>query len=180
MLSIDATRLLLGVLLLLLGRRLFWLFVGAVGFVGGLQLSERVLPGRPDDVVIVFSLVVGLVAAVLAVVLRRFALAVAGFLAGGYLLMQLLAATAQGAPATAGDLAPWVVFAVGGLIGAVLMNLLFDWTLILLSAMSGAALICECVHGVNTQIMTAIFTALAILGVLAQAGLIRRRGLAPD
>ena len=175
MLSIDATRLLLGVLLLLLGRRLFWLFVGAVGFVGGLRLSEHFLPGRPDDVVIVFSLVVGLIAAVLAVALRRLALGAAGFLAGGYLLMQLLATTVQSAPAAPGDLAPWAVFLVGGLVGAVLMNVLFDWTLIVLSAMGGAALICECVHGLNTQIMTAIFTALAILGVLAQAGFIRRR-----
>ena len=175
MLSIDATRLLLGVLLLLLGRRLFWLFVGAVGFVAGLRLSEHLLPGKPDDVVIVFSLVVGLIAAVLAVVLRRIALAAAGFLAGGYLLMQLLAAAGQAAPGPTGDLAPWVVFAVGGLIGAVLMNVLFDWTLIILSAVGGAALICECVHNVNGQIITAIFTALAILGVLAQAGFIRRR-----
>ena len=178
MLSIDATRLLLGVLLLLLGRRLFWLFVGAVGFVAGLRLSEQILPGRPDDVVIVFSLVVGLVAAVLAVVLRRLALAAAGFLAGGYLLMQLLAVTVQNSHQAAGGLAPWMVFLVGGVIGAVLMNVLFDWTLIILSAMGGAALVCECVHGVNTQIMTAVFTTLAILGVLAQSGLIRRRGTA--
>ena len=180
MLSIDAARLLLGLLLLLLGRHLFWLFVGVVGFVSGLRLSEHLLPGRADDVVIVFSLVVGLMAAVLAVALRRIALAAAGFLAGGYLLMQLLAATAQGVPATAGDLAPWVVFVVGGLIGAVLMNLLFDWTLILLSALGGAGLICECIHGVNAQFMTAIFTGVAILVVLAQAGLIRRRGRARD
>lgn len=178
MLSIDATRILLGILLLLLGRRLFWLFVGVVGFVGGLQLAERILPGRKDDVVIVFSLVCGLVAAGLAVALRRVALAVAGFLAGGYLLVELLAVTAQNAAQTAGGLAPWAVFLVGGLLGAVLMNVVFDWTLIVLSAMGGAALICECIHGLNGQFTTAIFTALAILGILAQAGLIRRRGQA--
>ncbi len=176
MLSIDATRLLLGVLLLLLGRRLFWLFVGVVGFVGGLRLSEHLLPGRPDDVVIVFSIVVGLISAVLAITLRKLALGVAGFLAGGYLLMQLLAVTVETAPPAAGGLAPWMVFVVGGLVGAVLMNAVFGWTLIILSSIGGAALICECVHGLNSQIMTAIFTALAILGVLAQSGLIRRRG----
>ena len=175
MLSIDATRLLLGALLLLLGRRLFWLFVGAVGFVGGVHLAERLLPGRPEDVVIVFAIVVGLIAAVLAVVLRRLALGAAGFLAGGYLLMQLLAATVQASPDYHGSLAPWLLFLVGGLVGAVLMNLVFDWTLILLSAVGGAYLICMCIHGLNSQFMTAIFTALTLLGVLAQAGLIRRR-----
>ena len=185
MLSIDATRILLGILLLFLGRRLFWLFVGVVGFVAGLRLAEQMLPGRPDEVVIVFSLVVGLAAAVLAIALRKIALALAGFLAGGYLLLQLLAATTgtqalavAGGPEAVqagGQIAPWVVFIVGGLIGAVLMNVVFDWTLIFLSALGGSALICQCIHGVGAQIITIIFTTLTILGVLSQAGLIRRR-----
>lgn len=175
MLSIEATRILLGTLLLLLGRRLFWLFVGAVGFVAGTQVADRFLPGQPENTVIVFSLVVGLVSAVLAVALRRVALGIAGFLAGGYLLTQTLAATAQPVPPGTENLAPWVLFLVGGLVGAVLMNVLFDWTLIVLSALGGAVLICKCIHGLNEQLMTAIFTTLTILGVLAQAGLIRRR-----
>ena len=179
MLSIDATRILLGTLLLLLGRRLFWLFVGVVGFVGGLQLAERVLPGQSEDVVIVFSVVIGLLAAVLAIVLRRVALGVAGFLAGGYLLTQFLTTALPATnPENTATLAPWVVFLVGGLVGAVLMNVVFDWTLIVLSALGGAALICKCIHGLNTQIMTAIFTGLSLFGVLAQAGLLRRRGSA--
>ena len=40
---------LVSVALLVLGRKLFWLFVGAVGFVAGALLATRLLggPGRP-------------------------------------------------------------------------------------------------------------------------------------
>ena len=177
MLSIEATRMLLGMLLLAFGRRLFWLFVGAVGFVAGARFAERFLPGQPDDVIIIFCLVVGVVCAILAVTLRKAALAVAGFLAGGYLLTQLLAAGGQmhfqfaGAN---GDFTPWLAFLIGGIVGALLMNALFNWTLIVLSSLSGAAIICESLHAAP-QITSAVFTGLAILGVLVQSGLVRRR-----
>ncbi len=179
MLSIDATRILLGVLLLAVGRRLFWLFVGAVGFVAGLRFADRFMHGTPDETVIIFSLVVGFVSAILAIALRKIALGAAGFLVGGYLLMTLLAATGQehqfalamgngGAP-----LAPWLAFLVGGLLGAVLMNALFVWTLIVLSSLSGAALICESLQ-FGSQTISIIYTVLVLIGVLVQSGLIRR------
>ena len=83
MLSIEATRILLGMVLLAFGRRLFWLFVGAVGFVAGARFADRFLPGQTEDVYVIFCLIVGAVSAVLAVTLRKIALGVAGFLAGG-------------------------------------------------------------------------------------------------
>jgi hypothetical protein len=39
-------RILVGVLLLVLGRRLYWLFVAAVGFLYGLELAPRSCPGN--------------------------------------------------------------------------------------------------------------------------------------
>ena len=177
LLSIDATRMLLGVLLLGFGRRLFWLFVGAVGFVAGARFADRFLPGQPDDVIIVFCLVVGLLSAIMAVTLRKIALGAAGFLAGGYLLTQLLAVGGQmpGQLAGAhGDFAPWMAFLVGGLAGALLMNAVFTWTLIVLSSLCGAALVCESLR-TTPQIVSAAFTVLAIIGVAAQTGLLRRR-----
>ncbi len=179
MLSIDSTRILLGVLLLAFGRRLFWLFVGAVGFVGGLRFADRFMPGTPDETVIIFSLVVGFVSAILAISLRKITLGAAGFLVGGYLLMTLLSATGQEhqvalAVGNGGaQMAPWLAFLVGGLLGAVLMNALFVWTLIVLSSMSGAALICESLR-VASQTISIIFTVLVFVGVLVQSGLIRR------
>ena len=179
MLSIDATRILLGVLLLAFGRRLFWLFVGAVGFVGAIQFANKFLQGEPDDTVVIFALVVGFVGAIMAITLRKITLGAAGFLAGGYLLMALLARTGQehevalaigrGGP----QVAPWLAFLVGGLVGAVLMNAIFVWTLIVLSSMGGAALICESLR-LSPQPSTVVFTILVFVGVLAQSGVMRR------
>ena len=177
MLTVAATRILIGLLLLAFGRRLFWLFVGAVGFVGGIRFADRFLQGQPDDVVIIFALIVGLLSAVLAVAVRKAALGAAGFLAGGYLLTQLLAVSGQQAvifSPDAGQVAPWITFLVGGLLGAVLMNVLFVWTLIVLSSLGGAALVCESLQ-TSPQIISAVFAILAILGVLIQSGLIRRQ-----
>ena len=177
MLTIDATRVLVGLLLLVFGRRLFWLFVGAVGFVAGIWFSDQFLQRQPEEVVVIFSLVVGLLAAILAVAVRKLALGAAGFLAGGYFLVKLLDASGQQAAIFAGGVsqfAPWITFLVGGLLGAVLINVLFTWTLIVLSALGGAALVCESLHA-GSQVATAAFTVLAVAGVLFQSGLFRRR-----
>ena len=86
---------------------------------------------------------------------------------------------------------------VGGRIGAVLMNVIFNWTLIVLSSIGGATLICETLtankdsvqnvlsfysgvktHGdapsLDPHIVSIVFTVLVILGVLVQAGTFRR------
>ena len=120
---------------------------------------------------------VGLRSAVLAGAVRTVALGAAGFLAGGSLLTQALAVSGQQAAIfahDAGQFAPWITFLVGGLLGAVLMNILFTWTLIVLSTLGGAALVCESLHA-GPQIISAVFTVLVIVGVLIQGGMVRRR-----
>lgn len=37
----------LGLLLLFLGRKLFWVFVGVFGFLAGVQIATRVAQGQP-------------------------------------------------------------------------------------------------------------------------------------
>src|SRR5687767_7172924 len=86
MLSIIS--IILGGALLIAGRKLFWLFVGAAGFVAGLQLATQFWQG-PELLAIVVGLVVGAIFAVLAIFLQGVAIGVAGFLAGGYILTAL-------------------------------------------------------------------------------------------
>ena len=199
MLSVDATRILLGVVLLAFGRKLFWLFVGAVGFVAGMRFAERFFPHAPDDTVIMYSLIAGVVCAAMAVAVRKIAVGAAGFFAGGYFLVQLLNVSAGGVVLTGQgqQIAPAVLFLVGGVIGAVLMNILFHWTLIVLSSIGGATLICETMtanrqsvqnalslysgvkpHGeapaLDPHVVSVVFTVLVIAGVLVQAGTLRR------
>ncbi len=203
MLSIDVTRILLGVVLLAFGRRLFWLFVGAVGFVAGVRFAEHFFPNAPSDTVILYSLIAGVVCASIAVGIRKIALGAAGFFAGGYFLVQLLNVSAGGsAVLTTGpgpqQAAPWLLFLIGGVIGAILINVVFNWTLIVLSSIGGATLICETLaangesiqnaaslysgvkaHGehagtLDPHVVSIAFTVLVIIGVLVQAGTLRR------
>jgi NADH-quinone oxidoreductase subunit L len=74
-----------GILLLTLGRKLFWLFVGGSGFVVAFFLTGELLPGQPTWVFLLVALVAGLLGAWLAVRLQWLAVGVGGFLGGGYI-----------------------------------------------------------------------------------------------
>ena len=67
----DLTFIAAGVLLLFLGRKLFWLFVAVVGFLIGMTFAPELLPNQPDSVILTISLIVGLLGALLAALLRK-------------------------------------------------------------------------------------------------------------
>ena len=133
-----AIRLLAGSLLLLLGRRLFWLFVGLVGFAVGLSLAPTLFPGVSEGVTPILALILSGRGRVLPVFRQRIAIAVAGLFAGAFLGSTL-------ASAVAGDSTTivWVGVIVGGSIGAILLSTLFDWGLIALSSLVGATMVVE-------------------------------------
>src|SRR5690606_16361092 len=87
---LNGIYLLLGSALLLAGRKLFWLFVGAAGFVTGIQLASRLWQGA-DLPAIVVGLVIGVIFAVLAIALQGLLIGIAGFLSGIYILGTLIA-----------------------------------------------------------------------------------------
>src|SRR5262245_52324544 len=74
--------LIVGLAVLLFGRRLFWLFVGAVGFAVGLHVARAVLADRPEWVVLIAALILGLIGAMLAIVFQWLAVGLGGFAAG--------------------------------------------------------------------------------------------------
>lgn len=168
MAGIDLLRLLLGVLLLVLGRKFFWLFVGIIGFITGYTLAGGLLQGQQEWLILLIGVVVGVIGAGLAVVLQRLAVALAGFMAGGSLALALFQRLGV---ETAGF--NWLPFIIGGLIGAVLMFIFFDWALILLSSISGANLIVEAIH-LAAPLNLVILLVLIVVGVLIQAGLMAR------
>jgi hypothetical protein len=84
-------RILAGLGLLTLGRKLFWLFVAVIGFEFGFFIAERFFQRRADDLLALgVALLLGSVAALLAVFLQQLAIYVGGFLAGGAILVRLL------------------------------------------------------------------------------------------
>jgi len=163
--------LLLGLLLLVLGRRLFWLFVGVAGFVVGVEAAPYILPHQTPVFTLAIALVLGLIGALLALFLQKVAIAIGGFVAGGYLAAVLCAPLLGGT----GIAYPgaWICFIVGGILGAVLMFIFFNWALIILSSMHGAHLILRGLH-TPRHYFNLLFLVLALVGIFIQAATYRR------
>jgi len=166
---VTALRILLGFIVLTLGRKLFWLFVGAVGFIFGFEFAAQYLYGQPDWLIFLTALVIGLAGALLATFLQRLAIGVAGFIAGGYIVVSLL-------QLWGGNVVQffWLLFLGGGIAGGVLVVVLFDWGLIILSSLSGAALIMRETHlDVLTSVL--LFVVLVVAGTVMQSIQLRRK-----
>jgi hypothetical protein len=166
--QMTIVNLLLGIALLLLGRRLFWLFVGVAGFLIGMEIAERFVVDT-QGMKLLIAIGAGILGAVIAILLQKVAIAIAGFVIGGYLAVELLRASALFPKALAGiQGAPFSVpYIIGGIIGAVLLFILFDWGLIVLSSLSGASLIA---HNITFQShpIPWLFVILVVVGILVQ------------
>ncbi len=166
---------LVGVVLLTLGKRLFWLFVGGVGFVAAMALANEFLEPQTDLVILGIALVAGFLGALLALFMQKVAIGVGGFLGGGYLAISALdlLGLELGIPA-------WQPFVIGGILGALLAYPLFDWALIVLSSLTGALLLAQAMD-ITRVLALAVFAVAFVFGVAVQAGLYtkwwkRRRG----
>jgi hypothetical protein len=170
--------LLLGIVLLLLGRRLFWIFVGVAGFLIGMNIAEQFVVG-PQRTNLLIAIAAGILGAVIAIFLQKVAIVIAGFVIGGYLTVELLSESALFPMALVGThgTAFSVPYIIGGIIGALLLYVLFDWGLIVLSSLSGASLI---VHNITLQrhALQLLFAVLVVAGILVQVGM-KRMSRAP-
>jgi hypothetical protein len=157
-----------GVLLLLLGRRLYWLFVGGIGFIAGLSLATGLTHREPDATALLIGLAAGLLGVFLALVLQRLAVVIAGFLAGAWLGVEFVRAVGSAPAGT-----PWLPALVGGVVGAVLAAALFDAVLVVLSSLVGAVLLSELLGG-GLVTRALVFLLLAIFGIAVQTRARRR------
>jgi hypothetical protein len=129
---VALSQIILGLLPLLFGRRLFWLFVGIVGFLAGVALSGMWLQGQNEWLQLLVAIVLGVICGWLAIVIQRPMAMVAGFLALGSVGLLL----ANGFGETGGVALLFALLL--GIAGAVLVAMTFDWALIILSALNGA------------------------------------------
>lgn len=158
---------LFGGALILFGRKVFWLFVAGVGFLTGMTLAARIFNG-PEWLNVTIGLVVGFIAALLAVFMQHFAIGLGGFLAGGYLALQLLPLLNLER-----GWIPWAAFIIGGIIGVILVGVILDWALIILSSLAGSSLLVEAID--MPQVMQVIaFIILVAVGISVQARTLRR------
>jgi len=168
--SIPIFSVLIGVVVLFFGRKLFWLCVAAIGFAAGVELAPRLVQEPSVLVSLTIALLLGIIGALLALFLQKIAIAVLGFLAGGKLAGAIAAAFfvhyAQHST---------IIFVIGGIIGAILLLVLFDWALIVVSAFIGAHLIQSAITLPQSG-LTIVFIGLAVIGILVQAASLRRSG----
>ena len=169
----DLLRILIGLAVLTTGRQLFWLFVGATGFMLGLYLGPRFFADQPDWLILLIAVSLALVGVAWAIIMQRLIIGVAGFLAGGLILLRLLTVLNWDARLPDWAAAQISLVIIGGVIGAILVSILFDWSLIILSSLIGAGLIVEAL-GFEPLISLGLFAGLVIAGALIQAGMMRR------
>jgi hypothetical protein len=171
-LSVPIISTLIGAVILLFGRKLFWLCVAAVGFAAGVEIAPHLVHEPSTLLALTIALVLGFIGALIALFLQKIAIAIAGFLAGGKLAVVMAAAFfAQHAHYFG------FTFLVGGIIGALLLLALFDWALIFLSSVVGAHLI-QSAAALPTSGATILFIGLAVIGIVVQVAAMRRSRVA--
>lgn len=164
----SIVQIILGIALLIAGRKLFWLFVGAVGFVVGMTLATMFVSSDSEVLKLVIALVAGALGAGLALAMQSLAVGLAGFLAGGYGVLTLLSLMDW----NLGNL-QWLLVIVGGVFGAILVAVLFEWALIILSSFTGATLL-MLAFDLGRSWESVLIAILFIIGLAIQAGVRQR------
>ena len=159
----------LGIILLTTGRKLYWLFVGVVGFVIGLALATQYIELDPPWLIYIVAFVAGLIGAVLGIYAQKFAIALVGFIVGGYGAIYL-----AGLFGIKAEPFNWMAFIIGGIVGLLLVASIFDWALFILSAWAGSTLITRTLTegvGMNETLALVLFFILFVVGIIFQAGI---------
>jgi hypothetical protein len=156
--------LLAGIALLFFGRRLFWLFVGVIGFMAGWHFAlggwhQTAAGGR-----LLLAVLAGLLGVVLALALQKVAIALAGFAVGAYLIADLL-----NWPLGALHPGQLLVVVIAGIVAAVVALMLFDLALVVLSSLTGARLILDAfpLH-IGHEMHLLALVVLAVIGIAVQ------------
>jgi hypothetical protein len=164
----------LGVVVLLFGRSLYWLFVAIAGFLIGMEMANVWMRGQEDWMRLLVAVGAGVLGAIIGIFVQRLAFAIGGFFAGAY-----FAAAVAARFGLAGDPNVWAI--VGGVIGAILAALLMDWAIIVLSSLAGAAAIMSPFQPkLDPKIAAAIYLVLVAVGIVFQGRRFMATRLPPD
>jgi hypothetical protein len=155
-----------GVILLALGRQLFWLFVAIIGVVIGFEITQGFFWQAPYWTTLLIGAAGAVIGGLLAIFFQKVAIGIAGFAAGGVVTAHLMIVLGWKA-------IPLFVIA-GAILGAILLYLFFDWGLILLSSMAGAQQILWSLNWPRPREFL-LFLVLTLTGILFQSMLLLRQ-----
>jgi hypothetical protein len=155
---------LVGAVVLLFGRKLFWLFVGGVGFIVGFEIAHDLLQNQPDWLILLVAFCIGVLGALASIFLQRLVVSIAGFFAGGYFLSALSVTLIHNNY----DAVRWASFIIGGVLGMLMTIALLDPALILLSSLAGATAISQHLP-LEQSAKEILFIVLMVVGIVVQA-----------
>ena len=150
----------IGLVLLVFGRRLFWFFVAAAGFACGLYVAHEYLKLSSDALVLAIAALAGLAGALLAMLVQKLAVGVAGFAAGALAGVTLVRAFGSEHYALIG-------LSIGGLVGALVLIAAFEWALIILSSLLGASMLAS--REVAGESAPLVFIVALVVGIIIQS-----------
>lgn len=164
-LILDLLIITFGVVAILNGQRLYWLFVGIGGAVLGLLLTGWLIPQQPDWIHIVIMLTIGILSGWFARFNEKIAIRAAAFVLGGFILQFLLSDSGLISTGTTGAV---FAVAVGGVIGIAVELIYGTNAMIVISSLCGAALVTMPLQA-GSAFQAAIFSGLAAVGMLLQS-----------
>lgn len=164
----------LGVVLLVVGRRFFWLALAGLGFAAGLYLADQLVSASNPETRLIVALVAGLVGGFVALAAQKLAVGAAGFILGAWGTAEVLGrfGTQSFREAGLSDLGFWIIplAFVGGLIGLLVAGKLFSAVLVLASSWAGASLVVGPLE-LATSWRTWTWIGLVVAGIVIQTGL---------
>lgn len=153
-----------GLLSLFFGRRFYWVFVGLIGFFLGLTFGPMLFDNLNPTWQLLLTLIVAGAFAVLAIVMNKLMVALAGAISLGWLVHLI----------TANSLPNWAVVLltiIGAIVGLSVAWFFFDWGLMIFSSLSGASLttrgLLTLIPGI-AQGSAVIFLVLLVAGLIVQ------------
>lgn len=152
-----------GLTVLFFGRKLFWLYVGLVGVLAGFELTQEFFPQQSQWVYLTVAIVLGVVMASVAILIQYVAVALAGFVGGAYMTLQVMDILPM---VQVSQLPDWFLV-IPGVLGALICLLVFNPALIILSSLTGAAVLAQLLM-LEPVIQNAVLVVLALAGMAVQ------------
>jgi hypothetical protein len=143
-LGTAVAQIIVGLIETLFGRKLFWLFVAIGGFLVGWFLAPAIWDTIHDSGTLEpwLRLVIGLAAAVIlgfaALKFTRIMVSLAGFFIFGAATILAVGYFGGDGTLVTGTRDYWIAYVAGGVVGSIIMGLLFDWALVVLTSLFGA------------------------------------------
>jgi hypothetical protein len=151
-----------GIIFLIVGQKIFWLFIASLGFFFGFEFAATFLSGQEFWKTVFIAVICGLVGLVSALFLQELAIIVTGFIAGGYIFLSLWNLSGWRISEWW-----WLLFVASGITVSVLLAIFFNPVLIVLTSFIGALLIIQALPFTPGMKMP-LFVILFALGILVQ------------